>query len=118
MPDFKHVGTVEILRARAYTLDPYNRDELATTIVVYPGSYPLLSDGYSHLWMMSGVLNGTFLRRGDGMFLAASYDMPLNGTDVIFPSNLFGPDNWKELLESTTCREGHPDQRLRITEVK
>lgn len=115
-PDFKHVGTVEILRSRLYKLDPYADLMLATEAIVEPGSYPLLSDGYSYLWMMTGVLNGQFLRRGDGLFIAAkeANAIPTN-IDVTFPSKLFGPDDWKELLADPSCQEGDPEQRLRIT---
>ena len=44
MADFKHVGTVEILRSRIYNLDPYAdpNDLTATTVIVEPGSYPLV----------------------------------------------------------------------------
>ena len=117
MPDFKHVGTVEILRERLYNIDPYNEyDMTATSAVVFPGSYPLLSDGYSHVWLMTGKLNGQFLRRGDGMFVAAkeANAIPLN-IEVTFPSRLFGPDDWKDLLADPTCEEGGVAQRLRIT---
>lgn len=51
MPDFKHVGTVEILRARTYRIDPMNKDIIGTQAVVMPGSYPLMSDGYSCVWL-------------------------------------------------------------------
>ena len=47
MPDFKHVGTVEILRSRIYNIDPYNKDITATEAIVEAGIYPLYSDGYS-----------------------------------------------------------------------
>jgi hypothetical protein len=116
-PDFKHVGTVEILRMRIYNIDPYARDEpTATEAVVEPGVYPLLSNGFSHVWVMTGKLNGQFLRRGDGLFLAVkgANAIPLN-IDVTFPSKLFGPDDWKEMLADPFCEEGHPEQRLRIT---
>ena len=117
MSDFKHIGSVEILRSRIYNLDPYTgSDPTATAVVVEPGVYPLLSDGYSHVWVMTGKLNGQFLRRGDGLILATkgANAMPLN-IDVTFPSKLFGPDDWKELLAYPENREGHPEQRIRIT---
>src|SRR4051794_21959974 len=118
-PSFKHVGTVEILRSRLYPIDPYNRDMGATEAIVEVGSYPLMFDGYSHLWLMTGVLNGQLLRRGDGLFVAtkAANAMPTN-IDVVFPSKLFGPDDWEEFLTDPMCREGHSEQRLRITEIK
>ena len=117
MSDFKQVGTVEILRTRLYNIDPYARPEpTATEAIVEPGVFPLLSDGYSHVWIMSGILNGQFLRRGDGLFLAVrgANAIPLN-IDVKFPSKFFGPDDWKEMLDDPTVREGDPEQRLRIT---
>jgi hypothetical protein len=118
-PDFKHIGTVEILRSRIYSLDPYSKDITATEAVVDAGVYPLLSDGYSYVWLMTGKLNGQFLRRGDGLFLAAkgANAIPLN-INVTFPSRLFGPDDWKELLADPTCEEGGVAQRLRITILK
>jgi hypothetical protein len=114
--EFKHVGTVEILRNRIYNLDPYNRDITATEVVVAPGVYPLLFDGYSHVWVMTGKLNGQLLRRGDGLMVGqpGANAMRLN-IDVTFPSKLFGPDDWEELLAYPENREGHPEQRLRIT---
>jgi hypothetical protein len=116
MPNFKHVGTVEILRTRLYNIDPYRRDETATNAIVQAGSYPLMSDGYSHLWVMKGTLNGQFLRRGDGLFVATKHANAMEtNIPVEFPSKLFGPDDWKDLLEHESCQEGHPEQRLRIT---
>ena len=114
--EFKHVGTVEILRSRIYNIDPYNREITATEAVVEEGHYPLMSDGYSHVWLMTGKLNGQLLRRGDGLMVGqpGANAMPLN-IIVTFPSKLFGPDDWKELREDPSCREGHPEQRLRIT---
>jgi hypothetical protein len=119
--EFKHVGSVEILRSRIYNLDPYSREITATEVVVDAGVYPLLSDGYSHVWVMTGKLNGQFLRRGDGLMLAQTKGdvnaIPLN-IPVQFPSKLFGPDQWKELLADPTAEEGGVAQRLRITILK
>ena len=115
MPDFKRVGSVEILRTRTYNIDPMNKDILAMEAVVNPGHYPLMSDGYSHLWLLTGKLNGNGMRRGDGMFIMGEGDRPLDNLVVTFPSSVFGPDEWKELLDHPTCQEGHPEQRLRIT---
>ena len=115
MPDFKHVGSVEILRSRIYNIDPYNKDILATGAVVEEGTLcPLMSDGYSHVWLMAGVINGQFLRRGDGMFVAAKHAnaMPLN-ISVTFPSKFYGPDDWEDLLTDPICIEGDHEQRLR-----
>jgi hypothetical protein len=115
--EFKHVGTVEILATRIYNLDPYAVSGYpATEVIVHEGVYPLLSDGYSHVWVMGGELNGHFLRRGDGLFITAqdANAIPTN-IGVQFPSKLYGPDDWKELVEHETAREGHPEQRIRIT---
>jgi len=115
-PDFRHIGSVEVLRDRLYSIDPYNKDQLATEVFVEAGHYPLYFNGYSHLWVMIGKLNGQFLRRGDGLMLASKWAnaIPLNIT-VQFPSKLFGPDDWRDLMEHESTLEGHPDQRLRIT---
>lgn len=117
MTEFHHVGTVEILKARTYRIDPMNRNPLiGTEAVVMPGVYPLLSDGITYVWVMRGNINGNSIRRGDGLFVMTSdSDNPLEGFTVEFPSPLFGPDEWKELLNDPTAIEGHHDQRLRIT---
>jgi hypothetical protein len=119
-PEFKHVGTVEMLKDRIYKIDPYADDTLATTVIVEAGSiHPLMFDGYSYLWTMRGVLNGQFLRRGDGLFIATKHaNAMLTNIHVEFPSRLYGPDDWKELVEHCTAIEGHPEQRLRITLIK
>jgi hypothetical protein len=113
--DFTQVGTVEILRARTYAIDPMNKDILATEAVVMPGSFPLMSDGYTYLWLMTGVLNGNSMRRGDGMFVMGNSDMPIDGLTVTFPSPSFGPSEWKDMINDPVATEGHPEQRLRIT---
>jgi hypothetical protein len=117
---FRHIGTVEILRPRTYRIDPMNRDsEVGTEAIVMPGVYPLLSDGITYVWLMRGKVNGNSIRRGDGMFtLTEGSDYPLEGLEVEFPSPLFGPDEWQELLDDPTVIEGHSEQRLRITRVK
>lgn len=114
MSDFEHVGTVEILIARVYSLDPQNRDITATEVVVEPGEYPLFHDGYTYIWTMDGVLNGNFMRRGDGLFIGGPSDIATN-LHVTFPSRAYGPDEWKELISHPTVREGHKEQRVRIT---
>lgn len=115
MSEFKHVGTVEILRQRIYNLDPYAQTVLATEAIVEPGFYPLMSDGLSYVWLMNGVLNGHFLRRGDGLFFAGEGNAMPTNIPISFQSKLFGEDDWAELLSHETTIEGHPDQRLRIT---
>jgi hypothetical protein len=118
-PDFRHIGSVEVLRSRIYPIDPYNKDQLATEVIVEVGHYPLYFNGYSHLWVMTGKLNGQFLRRGDGLMLAfkGANAFPLDIT-VQFPSKLFGPDDWRDLMEHESTLEGHPEQRLRIAFVR
>jgi hypothetical protein len=117
MPRFRHIGSVEILRARTYRIDPMNKDPLmATEAIVKPGVYPLLGDGLTYVWLMKGNINGNSIRRGDGLFLHTDEgDNPLEGFEVEFPSPIFGPDEWKELLADSTTKEGHHEQRLRIT---
>jgi hypothetical protein len=114
---FKHIGSVEIFKARTYRLDPMNRDPLiATQVIVMSGVYPLLSDGLTFVWMMKGNIDGNSIRRGDGMFIMnPEADNPLEGFVVEFPSPLFGQDEWKEMLADPSATEGHPEQRLRIT---
>jgi hypothetical protein len=106
---------VEILRTRTYRIDPTNNDPiLGAQAIVSPGIYPLMHDGLSYLWLMTGSLDGNSIRRGDGLFIFGEGDRPIDELRVTFPSPVFGPDEWSDLLESDMCREGHPDQRLRI----
>ena len=110
----KKIGTVETLRLRIYDLDAEAHSPTASTVVVEPGTYDLYSDGLSTFWMMRGNLNRRGVwRMGDGMFSMQPGDES-SGIEVVFPSRRFGPDEWDELLASSTCAEG-PDQRLRIT---
>lgn len=118
MKEFKYIGTVEILQARTYPIDPTNKLNTATEACVVPGSFPLLSDGYTYVWLMTGKLNGNFMRRGDGLFLASGFDLPIDNLVVTFPSPSFGPQDWEELLDHPICHEGDPEQRLRITILK
>lgn len=118
MDEFKQIGTVEILKARTYNIDPQHKSVLATEAVVMPGKFPLLSDGYSYLWLMTGRLNGNFMRRGDGMFIGGNVDMPIDNLVVTFPSPVYGPGEWKSFLTDPICEEGGPEQRLRITTNK
>src|SRR3954471_21463397 len=117
MPRFRHIGSVEILKARTYRIDPMNRDPvMGAEAIVKPGIYPLLSDGLTYVWLMKGNINGNSIRRGDGLFLHTDEgDNPLEGFEVEFPSPLFGPDEWKEMLAHPSATEGHHEQRLRIT---
>jgi hypothetical protein len=113
MSEFKHVGTVEVLRERVYPLDPQSNDITGTTVVVEAGHHPLYSDGYTYVWLMEGDLNGNFMRRGDGLFTGGHDEK--TGLRVRFPSPFFGPDEWRGMVSHPTAQEGHPEQRLRIT---
>jgi len=118
---FHHIGSVEILKARTYRIDPMNKDpHIGTEAIVFPGIYPLLSDGLTYVWLMKGNINGNSIRRGDGLFLhtTSGGDNPLEGFKVEFPSPLFGPKEWKELLAHPSAIEGDHEQRLRITILK
>lgn len=107
------VGTVEILVTRNYPLDP-EAGCSGTEVLVEPGTFPLYSDGYTFLWMMSGKVNeGGVNRRGDGLITAGEFDSP-GALAVTFPSRRLGPDEWAALLRETVCQEGHRDQRLRV----
>lgn len=114
MHDPIQVGTVEILRMRVYNLDPYSRDDNATSVMVYPGTFPVYRlSGGAHLWMMTGQLNNRLERMGDGMFGLHNGDVP-SGIEVTFPSRTFGPDEWRDMLAHPQATEGDPQQRLRF----
>lgn len=109
------IGTVEILRARTYSLDAESHDDTRSTVIVEPGTFDLFSDGMTTFWMMRGQINkGGISRLGDGMFSMRAGDVP-SGIEVVFPSKRFGPDEWAELLTEPNFTEGHPEQRLRVT---
>ena len=112
---YAEVGTVEVLIARTYPLDP-EATEGGTDVIVFPGTFPLFSDGLTRFWMMRGELSdGLVRRRGDGMFTMTPADVP-TGIEVVFPSRRFGPDEWDDLTSHDVCREGAPGQRLRVAE--
>jgi hypothetical protein len=118
MSEFKKIGTIEILSSRIYALDPMMADEaLATQVIVEPGIFPILSDGYTTLWMMTGHINGFHFRRGDGMFIMGRGGDPLQGLEVTFPSRSYGPDEWQEFINHPVCNEGD-GQRIRINIVE
>ncbi len=116
MSDDKQIGTVEILVDRTYPLDPEASDlGFRTEVIVKPGVYPLYRDKLATFWMMEGVLNdGWYRRHGDGMFTHSARDIP-SEFSVRFPSRRMGEDEFAELRRHTVCKEGHPDQRIRIT---
>ena len=110
----KLIGTVEILRARIYPLDAETQDDACSEVVVEPGPCALYSDGLSTFWMMRGCLNRRGIRRmGDGMFLMQASDEP-SEIRVVFPSRIFGPDEWAALIAGTEFADG-PQQRLRLS---
>ncbi len=109
------IGTVEVLKARIYPLDPEMGDEqLATTVFVDVGVYPLYQHIDAYYWMMTGRINSRgFTKMGDGLFAMSDGDAPA-GPEVTFPSPRFGPEQWANFTAEPVCVEGHPDQRLRI----
>lgn len=115
----QQIGTMELLQLRIYPLDWNKREDFsATEVVVQPGEYPVMSDGFTYLVMLSGHINsGRMHRMGDGMFSVRQSDVE-SEIPATFPSLISGPDEFKELLLSPVATEG-PDQRLRfrITEV-
>lgn len=113
---FKRIGQVEVLRTRIYRLDAHNSGSMiGTRVVVAEGTYPVLSDGFSTVMMLTGLVDGNSIRRGDGVFIMQEGDAPLDGLEVTFPSRVFDSDEWAELIAHPTAVEGHPDQRLRVT---
>jgi hypothetical protein len=114
----EQVGTVEILKARVYPLDPEMNDQpLATTVVVDVGTYPLYRHIDAYYWMMTGRINSRgFTKMGDGLFAINDGDAPA-GPEVTFPSPRFGPEQWADFIAEPVCTEGHPAQRLRVRTV-
>jgi len=102
----ERIGTVEILVARVYPLDAeMGHEQLATTVFVKSGVYPLYRIFDTRYWMMTGNVNSRgFTRFGDGMFGVREYDAPDDGPEVIFPSRRFGPDEWRDLLADDSCQ--------------
>lgn len=114
MTEHEQVGTVEILRLRVYPLDPETRsDPLSTSVVVEPGTYPLYRAGGARYWVMTGRRNGRHMRIGDGAWVIGGPDEGV-GPELTFPSPMFGPDEWTELLAEPTFTEGHVEQRCRV----
>ena len=110
MKPFKQIGTVEILRQRIYPLDPLNYQG-GTEVVVEPGVFPVLSNGISRLWMMTGKIMVTSL--GDGMFIFGSQNA--DGPEVTFPSRTYGEEQWTDLMGDPMCDPDSPDCRLVFT---
>lgn len=109
----KQVGTVEVLAARVYALDPSTADP-STFAVVEPGVYPLYELGDARFWVMDGTLNvGGLQKIGDGLLISTPYD-EASDIPVKFPTRSWGPRQWKEFVAEETALEGHKDQRIRI----
>lgn len=66
---WEQVGTVEVLRARVYPLDPTSDSVLRTTVYVEPGVYPVYRKCDAYRWMMSGKVNERNEKIGDGLFV-------------------------------------------------
>lgn len=115
MSEFRQIGTVEILRARVYRIDPQlNKNLTGHEALVQPGEYPVISDGLSYLWIMRGKLTNASVNRGDGLFMFTPGVDTTIDVEVQFTSPFFGPDEWQDLLDHPIATEGHPDQRLRF----
>jgi len=113
----QRIGTIEILRVRVYPLDFEATNPTRSEVVVEPGVYDLFSDGMTTYWMMRGRLNNRIERMGDGLFGMRNGDGP-SDIEVVFPSQRFGPDEWRDLLAEPMFTEGDPEQRMRVTLVE
>lgn len=115
MNTVRPVGTVELLRARVYPLDPETADHLLSTeVFVEPGVYPLYREMDAYYWMMTGRINRRGSTKvGDGIFMLSTKDEAA-GPEVVFPSRRYGATEFDDLMAHPTATEGHPDQRLRV----
>lgn len=97
----EQVGMVTLKVLRIYPLDPYTEDPLRTTVIVQPGSYPLYRNELGgRLWLMDGHINKRgFFRLGDGVSEVYQSDVA-SEIPVTFPSRVFGPDEWLEMVAS------------------
>lgn len=113
---FSLIGTVTLLRPRLYPIDPSYNSPNATTVAVPEGPYPLRRGrAGERLWIMQGNL--LLSRLGDGLFMVGEPADLVTELMVLFPSKVYGPDEWADFVEEDICREGHPNQRLRIQEI-
>lgn len=93
----RRVGTIELHGCpwRELPLD-VNEHRDGTTVAVFPGVFPLYTDGLVTYWMMPGqVIMG---RHGDGLF-TLNPTGPADGPVVLVPSKFFGPDEWAAFVE-------------------
>jgi hypothetical protein len=114
--DAERIGTIEILNARIYPLDPQTDSHpLSTSVFVPPGVYPVYRVTEAYYWIMTGRVNAMNPEKiGDGLFVMQHGDAP-TGPEVTFPSRTYGQKEFGELLVAPVCTEGHPAQRLRFT---
>lgn len=99
----RRIGTVRIHRQRYYPLDPVAASAAQTLglsytdVAVEPGDYPLMRDGMSTWWEMTGRVNmGRIRRLGDGVFTITPADDP-TGPEVQFMSPVYGDDEFADL---------------------
>ena len=112
----REIGTVEILQLRIYRPAGRFSDE----VVVPPGVYPLfLTPEHLRYWRMTGNKNERIeqIHKDDegSISLLHPDDRP-TGPEVEILSPSFNTQEWRRLLAEPVCREGHPEQRLRINE--
>ena len=111
----EQIGTVEITQLRIYPIDAYadmNSHE-TTTVVVDAGEYPVYRNMDAVYWMMTGRVNLRGSEKlGDGLYALHQGDAR-SPIEVRFPSAMYGPDEFAELLADPVCVDG-PSQRLRF----
>lgn len=112
------VGTVQVLRARVYTLDPDHdvADLHNASAVVAPGTYPVYRAAGRVWWVMTGRVNEIGTIRPlphPGMFTMVTADVP-GEQEVAVESARLDAAGLAALLAEPLCAEGHPAQRLRF----
>jgi hypothetical protein len=115
------IGTVELLRTRIYdAVEPGPRD-----VAVEPGTYDLFyDDGGHYYWEMTGRrskrvpgFTSDIQNLGGGMF-AVHHQPPadiVSDEQALARTNPLTAAAFADLLNDDICREGAPEQRLRIT---
>lgn len=104
--EWQQVGTVEVLRARIYPLDPNASDEpLRTSVAVEPGTYPVYRKYEAYCWIMQGRLDERSAKIGDGTYLMGGGDSP-TGLQVQFPSRTYGTEEFASFLDDPMCTPG------------
>lgn len=107
------IGTVEVLMQRTYPLDG-DSPEPRIHASVKPGVYPIFQIGTARFWIMEGDILHSNRRLGDGLIVMGGGDAP-SGVKCSFPSQTYGEDEFRSLLEHPIALEGHHYQRLRFT---